>query len=816
MRKRLRARQFIIFPLAVLFVFSGIPSLSADSQSRRFLIELRRRRLFQLAETYCQDQLKQRQDPLAQSELVLELVRCRSERALHAPADQRKALWRQARQAVQDFQQQHPKHPRLWLLRLQAGLTAVSEGELARQEAQVAAQPAQSLEVARQAIHKAGRLLGDLELELDREIPLRRRADLKEGDLSADDLFGLRNQCRYHAARAARQQALCYDSQSVDRVALLGKSLESLGKLAEQIDPRDSLAALARLEQMRVQRMQGRFEEVRRQFASLKNAGDDILQDAWAELIRNELEAGNVSQAENFWRQAEKLPAPRRPELDFAGLELTLAAAKNGADPAAWKNRAVALAELIEQRHGPYWSRRANVRLLDQLAVAGAPGEPGDWRLLSRSADRLYQSGDRDKAIEAYEKAGQAAMAAGQAEEAFALSYKAALTDHQQKRRLSAAQRFQALALRQASHANAPQTHVLAIWNASQLLGEDAAEARYQALMEEHLQKWPTSSTADSVRLWLGNLRERRSQPAQAMALYRAVSPQSKHRGAALQASARAWRQWVQGRALPEETIHNAAAFFVQAGEGQTAEIARFCQRTAAEIYLTSPSGHALAETTLQTALQKHGQEDAAWRVSAQSLLVVALAGQPQKLPQAEQLLLQIGDDSPERLLAMANGLAAIAQSQPAMKKSLADLQLQVIGKLQGRAPADQHARLERVKAEALALAGQMEKALATYRKLAEANRKDGQLQEQYAQLLTRSESPEHLRLAVEQWRWIGARSLSRSPRWLRSKYEVARLLIRQGEKKQAAERIRYLLTIPPGVKDPQWKAKFEGLLKSL
>jgi hypothetical protein len=42
----------------------------------------------------------------------------------------------------------------------------------------------------------------------------------------------------------------------------------------------------------------------------------------------------------------------------------------------------------------------------------------------------------------------------------------------------------------------------------------------------------------------------------------------------------------------------------------------------------------------------------------------------------------------------------------------------------------------------------------------------------------------------------------------------VASALHALGENKEAADRIRYLLTIPPRVKDPAWKTKFETLLE--
>jgi len=245
----------------------------------------------------------------------------------------------------------------------------------------------------------------------------------------------------------------------------------------------------------------------------------------------------------------------------------------------------------------------------------------------------------------------------------------------------------------------------------------------------------------------------------------------------------------------------------------------RFCAEQAARIYLRfTTDGYAKAESVLGVAMGASPAPDPSWTAVAQSLLVIALAGQQGRRAEAEQVLMKIGADSPERLMEMLDGLAKIAESAgPQVKQELAKLQLAVADRLSSgptQVAPEKQQMLERLRAESLVLAGRRPEAVAAYAELAKKNPNSGSIQEAYADLLLNGEDKASWQASLDQWRRVAARSRPRTDRWFKAKYSVALALWKLGERQQAADRIRYLQAIPPGLKNTAWEERFRELLK--
>ena len=100
------------------------------------------------------------------------------------------------------------------------------------------------------------------------------------------------------------------------------------------------------------------------------------------------------------------------------------------------------MAKFIEQNHGAYWARRAELLL---VRIGEGSGD-GSMEILGRTADDLYRKGRHDDAIAAYDKASDAARQAGDAKRAFEFRYKAALVEQGRGEHDDACRRFQRLA----------------------------------------------------------------------------------------------------------------------------------------------------------------------------------------------------------------------------------------------------------------------------------------------------------------------------------------------------------------------------------
>ncbi|MBM4089216.1 MAG: aldehyde dehydrogenase, partial [Planctomycetes bacterium] len=214
-----------------------------ERADRQFLDGLLARRLFSMAELECRQKLQDGTlSDTARVEWVIELMRTRSERAAHAATANRAAHWQAAHDAAREFLERYPEARRRVLVEVQDALTSLAEGELARMEADVAAQPEAARERALTTIREAARELERLDKTLIEQITRGGGRDADDGALTTDELFSLQNNVRFQLARAYRNRALCYLPKSDDRVAALSMAVEQLHRTLSQLRADDPLA----------------------------------------------------------------------------------------------------------------------------------------------------------------------------------------------------------------------------------------------------------------------------------------------------------------------------------------------------------------------------------------------------------------------------------------------------------------------------------------------------------------------------------------------------------------------------------------------
>jgi hypothetical protein len=803
----------------------------------RFLAGLRQRRLFELAEKHCRDKLAdQKIKPVEQAELTIEFVRTLAHHAAFARPDERDELWKQARSTAAGFIRTQAKNPRLILVRVQEALTPLARGELARQELEAGATPVGGIEAAKAAIRESTRLLEELSDELTREIPLRRRTALKEGDLSADELFSLQNIILHQLARARRNQALLYEPNSADRTSSLTQAKETLTSALSQTTDDSALAAQLRLDLAVSHRLLEEHDACRQLLGELEPPGipTPVRLAARAEAIRLALDQRRLTEAQKRVEEGRLIDGQASPELDLASLEMCLAQlraatlANDKVATAKWQNLAAQQARLLTDQHGSYWGRRA-----DQLLLRSLPqGATGNAELLARTADSLYLKGEYDQAVAAYDQAAEKAGQAGDDKSALELAYKAALVQEERKLHRSAAERFCALAVQLKRQPQASAAHLRGIWNAAQEVRRDGAyEKEYEKLLVEQIDTWPESESAQQARLWRGRLYESRREWEKAAAAYTSVPAESEHFAAAVTAAARALKEDLATREPAKQETKDAARKaatylrgVVLGRQKQLPEKWNDIQRTAAlaaaEIVLDYLPGDAgQAEELLTAAIA--GAEDAPpqWTSAAQAQLILALASQPAGRGRGEQLLKDMSQASPDQLLDLLVGLSAVAsRSRPEARREIASLQLATVKLLapqRQRLSKENQLALDRVEADALAAANRRDEALRLYERLAKENPSHGGIQEAYGDLLLAGGDKTSLMSAVAQWRVVVARSKPRTERWFKAKYSIALAQSKLGDKAAAAGVLEYTLRTPPGLEGTPWKVRYEALLEA-
>lgn len=804
-------------------------------REQRFINGLLERRLFRLAESYCRQQLEA--DDLAyeqRTRLMLEIIRCQTGHAVNSPPGSRDVHWKHAHDTAADFLRQYAGQPRLILIRVQDALTHLTRGELLRQEAELLAIPGDAAEQSRGALRQAVRSLDECEKELTREIPLRTRGNLRPGQLAADELISLRHDVLFQLARAYRNQALCYPAGSDDRLAGLTQAVEQLNRALTQIHEGDPLIWKIRLDQAVCQRLLGNFATADRHFAALvaSAAAAPIKLRAQAELVRSKLDQRDPDAALEWLKKGRTIDGISSADWDLVHLETYIALWKQAAadddEPLAvsWRRKAVDQVKFMEQYHGAYWGRRADLLL---VRAAGRSELAGDVEILARRADELYRKNQTEQAMVAYEEAAEAALASDDDDRAFELRYKAALINHKQNAHHRASVQLRSLAMEMPQQEKAANVHLMAVWNAAQAVrGEQQTVADYQRVLDEHIRNWPASPTADTARVWLGKLLAGQKQWAEAAAMYQHVSPSSPQFDQAIRAAVDCWHaaftgQQHEGHDTDAAARKAAAALVVVAKDRGDdwpetwSPLARFCALEAAKLLLNfADDGFAQSEEILRAALLGKPAGDANWQTQANALLVIALAGQAGGQGKARALLLEIGNASSGQLLDMLDSLTDIARRSDAeTREDLAQLQLSVTDRLLasgGTLNAEEKRELDRVRAESLATAGRRADALEAFSVLAAKFPDDGNLQEQYADLLLQGTDKPSLESALVQWRRIANRSRPQTDQWYRAKYSVALALWKLGQHAAAAARIQYLKTVPPGITDETWKAKFDEL----
>jgi hypothetical protein len=810
-------------------------SLCADDHLS-FLAHLRRLQLFDLAEHYCRQELANDDLPNEeQAQLTVELIRTLALHAIHQPPAEREALWNEARSTARQFEQKHPNHPQIELIEVQDALTLLARGELLRQEAEAVGADHATLQSAAEHLHAAARALEELRAGLEKTIPERRSQTPHGGALSAQELERLQMNVGLHLAKARRQQALCYDTASRDRKALLLATVDTIEQAVAKLPAEDELAGEMRVLQITCLRELGRFDEAQRLWPLIDT--DDqppaVRRAGLAEAARLLIAADLPQDALTLLDEPRFVPLATgdAPELQLARLEAMLAAsqqaaeAKKSEEQARWQRAAAALAQQIDQQHGRAWGRRA-----DQLVTSRLPsdGAAGNVDLLARVADNLYVKQQIDEALAAYDKGASAARAAGDADREFKLRYKAALVEQQRSRFATAAGRFERLAIDLKNHPQAAEAHLLACWNKAQQVRTDStAGAAYANLLDDHLARFPSAATTDQARFWLGRWRQTQRDWPGAWAAYSALSTSAKELSAAIPLAAQCARHMHSAEAAGDASTTPApppqavAQFFTQIAQADDAAAeARQAAALVAAQWLLEQGGTGPPQATslLSEALSQWAEAPEAWRNEASALLVAALASQPERRAEAEQQLERVGRD-PTQLLSLLDRLAAVSQQlHREQRDELAALQLKVIDRItpsSAKLSPSQQQQLALLHAETLAAAGEREQALAKFAPLVEAHPNRGDVQETYAALLAAGTDRPSREAALVKWRQVAAKSKPRSERWWRAKYAVASLQKELGDAAAAATLCRYLLETPPGIADAQWKARFTALLQA-
>lgn len=838
----------------------GPPQIAAqetESDQRRnddaLLIDgLRRRRLFDLAQTYCRDQLNSSElDATRHAMLVVELMKTLTSKAILSPADQRAANWIAVEKAALDFARSNPEHPRRFLVEVQLALSHLAHGRLLRQEISAEMASNDAREAALHELRTARDQLNQLQREIDRVIPEQRAKSLGDHDLTVRQMMTLNNNIRFQLAVGDLNRAQLYDvNDRLNRIDALNNVSGRLSEVQRETSEGQPLWWKTKLAQLECLRLLGKYREARELWETLPSDGipgatlDSLLE----QQIRLAIEIGDASLSRSLLAEVDKLPTPSA-QLDLAVIELAVdlaARASSDAKKSEWINFGSQAAIAIEKKHGGYWGRRA-----DLVLIEGAGGIPNTTPLVKdpikmaspttannttitntemKQLVRLAEAAARDErwddAIKAYDFAAAKARTLGAAAQALGLDIRVSqILEKQGKPELAATRLIESAKQHQESKVASP-AHLRGCWNFAQTISNDnpGQKQMLQAHLTDHLATWPTQTSSNQARLWLGGQYQSEEKWQLAFDTFLQVAFDSPFLESALEQATQCAKRMLaairqSGKSPQPETARLLSRLLEKQSQLDNSDpVAMQLELDRAELDLlfgTSWPKEGLAETLV--AIESSDEIVLANRAVAIHAVTICV----DDLPMAKQLLRRLDADQDSLDLA-GRCLSAIAEHSGQMRglSNTSELRLLAsdlaLNRLQTEQPDDQAQRTRWLsrKSQALSALNRHGEAVETLQELEKAYPNDAQIQMQLARAMTaqyRSQSPEK---PLARWRRIAARLKSGTPNWYEAKYMVASLLLESGKKTEAAKLLKYIQVIP-GWEQSELKPKFEQLLRS-
>ena len=815
--------------LTILIVLTAKGTALADPQDDRFMLEgLQQRGLFSLVEYQCKARINDADSTeRTKMEWTVHLINSVSQQALRQSADERDDFWNNAQRLADKYVGGNPDHPFVLPVKLQAALALTANGELLRLESTISKTSGVQREKSREKLRLATKSLTNLDNQINDFLP-QVGQNATDNNPSQTELLSLQQNLQYHLARAYRNQANTYADGTNDQIASLQRAVTALNKPLTQLSEEDPLVTAIHLALIACHRELKQFDLARIAAERLK-----LLALPARDMMKLRAETVRLALAErDLETTLELLNKPREsnrilvPEYDLAFLDAfiyfwdkaTKEQNTNGAEN--YQQQAVLTVKHIEQTHGPYWGRVAELQLLKH---AGMNGDSTNLAVLERTADSLYRKDKFTEAIDAYDATAEAAQNVGNNDLAFRVLYKTALIEQKRNNLQAYIERLTTTGVQLRNHPQAAAVHMLGIRAVIELLNQDASrQQEFETLLTEHLTYFDRGSTVDQAAIWLGTLQQRRQSYDEAIESYMAVSPDYQKYTTIIQNLEVCWIAKLK-QDKSENQLNDVKAltdylrsliFDKDANPPQKwTPVQRYAATTLVGMLVTySNDSYKEAEALIAAASTENTDEE--WLAIASSLQIVSLAAQG-KATAAREHIDKLGANKPSQWMQMLKQLQTVGAAAPestriVIAKIQIDLFEQMSPKLVGVKP-DFRKEWELLEAEAYMQSGNLKGSIDHYKTLARKNPRHGLIQLRYAQALTQSD--DHFEEGLVQWRRVLQGNPPKSDRWYQAKFNIASLYLRNGRADEAEKQIRYLeVTSGFGT----WERPFQTLLKQL
>ena len=795
----------------------------ADEYETQYLDGLRSRRLFFLAEKYCEDLLAQKLTMDRRAELAIELSRTQLEHGKHTEAAVRAMHWSEASQALAKA-------------RTDIGDPAL-RATLAGQEAVNLAHRATYLRWQSEVVPQDGLLREQAIMEIDKaERAVKVAAESKEFGGTAFQQQHQRDTLNLEQARMLVNRLRLERTDASLRVALAGQArdiVEQLSKTAT--DGHTRVEALILFSECCRERGDGTKASAALEKA-IENGTNNLDRDRiLAEKIRGLLYEKRPDEAATMLIKHRQRRGSLTGELHVlrmqALIELWKIAdqAKNKAASDGLLKQMESSARYARLEIGGYWAYRCD-RLLGSAKTINEFG--ADLAMLKQTADRQYAAGKFAAATSTLSEAIVLAEKERRITVAIQLYYQLGMALVNQKKFDPAADAFyKSSTLVEPAKANG---HLMFAWSLGQLYSQQPTQKRreeYTKALDDHRRVFPKAETFGEATFMRAVLEERRLQNTKAIALYQEVPPNHQRAEEVKAAVARCYSKILMR--LQSLKRQDLLATWQKKG---TAEIAKSVKQLPPS---PEPLTKEQAELAIYAAAVSLQGSTPDYAVAADLIYRgVAVVEQQPASPWTEAL--QLEADRWRLITAIASGDAASTQKwlQQQRQRKPAEL-FSVLQALDSRVPTND-ARLKDLiagvklqlgdfllsrKAE-LSKPQQVELSATMVEQLLRASRTDDAIEqakfiaesgslsqiETTANLIQGTSGAEAQKLARSMWGRVVAKSKRGTNRWLTAQLHVAQCHFALGEKEACRKILERCVILYPELGGESLKKAFERM----
>ncbi len=840
----------------VAFLIVATTSLRADDATARFYEQLRQRQLFSLVESDGLRRLDAKSlSDRERGELVLELSRTYTAHAWHTGGSEQDDLWHRAARIIVEHLNRTKSASRQELFETQLALIDLSRAEWSLAQTELRPEDRELRQQGRTAIDAALERLAPLEKTLGQQVR-QNSTDAAAGSRptskdSADKLSlyerrALWMQLRFRLGLARLTQARLA-TENADRAAALVAADEWLLPLGTA-SSNDRLTGESQLVLAEVARLRGDLDRATKMLTAFEKsiAEDTSLEQRERfviEHLRGMLAKRQLTEAASWLIEQRQTGVLKTDAANPSAMSAEVAYWQIAIELAVWRvtvergdtklttelwDRVAAEVARLRQTDGGYWAARAQ---LDWQRERDVRDYGRELASLVRQARSSFSSGQTDAAIPRYDEA--LAAARKRPPDAATTNLLRELADtrasllFQAKRFDEAAAAFRELA-EAPRHERSAATHLLWAFCLGKLFEKEPTDERRALFLDtlRQLRERYADQPESAEAAWLlGQMHERQQQFLEAIELFASIPAPHARYDEAWAGIARSHERHVarlRAENKPTADAESAAIkHLLPTVELRISNLksqisnpqAEMLVRLARLLLERQPADYKSADQWLEAVLAQSKDRD--WLKAAEQLRVVSLAGQ-RRIDEAEKLIGTLEESGPEELLALLDGLAAVAaHCDMGTQRLVAELQLrasQTLAESPKKLTDAQRLRLWRARAEAFSATGQPTKAVAVYEQLVEKSPRDAKLLRTAAELSESLSSTTGDQHAKTYWRRLEGSLKAGSTEWLDARWHVIRNCQRLGEKAEADKLLKVTKLLYPELGGQTMRGKFEEL----